>query len=170
MTRKLFPFAASALSPFQELNTFELELFIELLGNHINWDQVLEIMKLENDDELILNKIDVKTKLINQNCKNSIPRIYRIDWLTKRTINKRIIDRIIKKAFIYPVFLWLLSLNLITFLVLYILPSTIETFSSFSNTINSLKISMFIIQFIIGLEWGILLLIVYLFYTTKNFR
>ena len=36
------------ISSNKKFNQFEIELFIELLNNQIHFDQILEIMKLDN--------------------------------------------------------------------------------------------------------------------------
>lgn len=152
----------------QKLNGFELELLIELLNNQTHWDQMLEIMRLKNDDKYILNKIDKNAIYINEISQNQIPKIHRFDWIIKRTLQKKWLLEILKKSFMYPIFLWLMSLNLMTFLVTYVLPPTLDTFNSFSNINQSLSILMIIIQFIIGLEWGILCIGIGLYYSIKR--
>lgn len=151
----------------QKLNVFELELFIELLNNQIHWDQILEIMRLQNDDKFILRRIDKNAICINDISQNHIPKIHRFDWIIKRVLQKKWLIDILKKSFMYPIFLWLISLNLMTFLVMYILPSTLNTFNSFANTSQTLNSIMIFVQFIIGLEWGILIINIGLFYSIK---
>jgi len=149
------------------LDIYELELFLELIENHINWDQILEIMNLPNNEEYLLNKIDKSANRINKLSISKLNKIDRLHWIIHRTIAKRLIIQQFNKSFLYPLFLWLMSLNLITFLLLYIIPTTISTFDSFSNTKNSLNILVLAIQFIIGIQWGLIIVIMFLASTLK---
>lgn len=149
------------------LDIYELELFLELIENHINWDQILEIMNLPKNDEYLLNKINKDANRINLHNVNRINKADRIHWIIHRTIVKKIIIQQLNKSFLYPIFLWLVSLNLITFLLLYIIPTTIFTFNSISSINNSLSILVLITQFIIGVQWGIILILMFLVTTLK---
>ncbi len=151
----------------KKLDIYELELFLELIKNHLNWEHVLEILGLPSNENLILDRIDKNASKINQHCINKINKADRIYWLIYRTITKRLLIQQFNKAFIYPIFLWLMSLNLITFLMLYIMPSTINTFNSFSNVNNSLNILILVIQFIIGIQWGLILILMFIISTVK---
>lgn len=151
----------------KKLDIYELELFLELLKNHLSWEQILDILNIPNNEVLILKRIDNDAYIINQICNNKINKADRIRWLIHRTITKRLIIQQFNKSFIYPIFLWLLSLNLITFLMLYIMPSTIRTFNSFSNINNSLNNLILVIQFIIGVQWGMILIIMFVVSTYK---
>jgi len=151
----------------KKLDIYELELFLELLKNHLNWEQIIEILNLPNNENSILNRIDKNAYKINQFCMSKINKAERIYWLIYRTITKRLLIQQFNKLFIYPVFLWLMSLNLITFLMLYIMPSTINTFNSFSNINNSLNILILVIQFIIGVQWGGILVLMFIISTFK---
>jgi len=151
----------------KKLDIYELELFLELIKNHLNWEHVLEILGLPSNENLILDRIDKNASKINQYCINKINKADRIYWLIYRTITKRLLIQQFNKAFIYPIFLWLMSLNLITFLMLYIMPSTINTFNSFSNVNNSLNILILVIQFIIGIQWGLILILMFIISTVK---
>jgi len=149
------------------LDIYELELFLELIENHINWDQILEIMNLPKNDENLLNKIDKSANRINLLNSNRINKVDRIHWIIHRTIVKKLIIQQLNKSFLYPIFLWLVSLNLLTFLLLYIIPTTISTFNSISSINNSLNILVLITQFIIGVQWGIILILMFLVTTLK---
>lgn len=151
----------------KKLDIYELELFLELLKNHLNWEQIIEILSLSNNESLILNRIDKNAYKLNQYCMNKINKADRIYWVIYRTITKRLLIQQFNKLFIYPIFLWLMSLNLITFLMLYIMPSTINTFNSFSNINNSLNILIIVIQFIIGVQWGLILILMFIISTFK---
>lgn len=146
----------------KRFSIFEIELFIELIDNFINWNHILEIMKLENNELCIINKIDKKYKTLLNKSENVLTKTHRFNWILKRALNeKRIID-FFNKSFIYPIFLWLLSLNLLTFLLIYLLPSMIESFNTLSNQTNSFKYLITFSQFLVGLEWGVLLIAMYL--------
>jgi hypothetical protein len=144
----------------RRFNIFELEIFIELINNHINWDYILEIMELQNNDRLILNKIDKYANYIYEITKTEIQKHYRLKWIMLRTINKRWILDCFEKSFIYPIFLWLISINLMTFLAIYVLPSTLDVFTILTNQFDRNKIFLVLFQFIIGLEWGLFLLFI----------
>jgi type II secretory pathway component PulF len=62
----------------------------------------------------------------------------------------------------------MISINLITFLVLFVLPSTFDIFLTLSNPNEGNKILLLIIQFAIGIEWGIILLFIISYYTLNN--
>jgi len=151
----------------KKLDIYELELFLELIKNHLNWEHILEILSLPRNENLILDRIDKNAYKINQYCLNKINKADRIYWLIYRTITKRLLIQQFNKSFIYPIFLWLMSLNLITFLMLYIMPSTINTFNSFSSVNNSLNILILVIQFLIGVQWGLILILMFVITTVK---
>lgn len=152
----------------KKLNEFELEIFIELINNHINWIHILEIMNLTNDDQLIFNKIDKSASYINDISKTDIQKTYRLKWIIMRTINKRWIIKCFEKSFLYPIFLWLVSINLITFLVLFVLPTTFDIFNTLVDSNITNRVLLVIFQFIIGIEWGVLVLIILNIYTLND--
>lgn len=149
----------------KKLDVYELEIFIELINNHINWDTILEIMEFKNNDQLILNKIDKSASYINEISKKDIQKTYRLKWIMLRIINKRWIFKCFEKSFLYPIFLWMISINLITFLVLFVLPTTFDIFSTITNQSDGNRIVLVLFQFIIGIEWGVLLLLIFNLYT-----
>jgi len=152
----------------KKFNEFELEIFIELINNHINWINILEIMELKNDDHLILNKIDKSAYYINEISKINIQKTYRLKWIILRTLNKKWILKCFEKSFLYPIFLWMISINLITFLVIFVLPTTFDIFLTLSGSNEGNKALLLIIQFFIGIEWGVLLLLIINFYTIND--
>lgn len=152
----------------KKLDIYELELFLELLKNHLGWEHILETLNLSNNDDSILNRIDKNAYKVNQYCISKINKADRIYWIIYRTITKRLLIQQFNKSFLYPIFLWLMSLNLITFLMLYIMPSTIYTFNSFSNIQTSLDTLILIIQFIIGVQWGSIIILMFIISTYKQ--
>jgi len=50
----------------KKLDIYELELFLELLKNHLSWEQILEILSLSNNENSILNRIDKNAYKLNQ--------------------------------------------------------------------------------------------------------
>ena len=113
------------LNTKKKFNTFELELFIELISNYIQWEFILDIMNLENNEEEIIKKIDSNSLDLIEHTKDVLSKVNRIDWLLKNRLRNKKIDDFIQKSFLYPVFLWLLSLNILTFMLIYVLPNII---------------------------------------------
>lgn len=148
----------------KKFSLVEIELFIELISNYVQWNHILEIMNLENDDLKIINRINKEVKSMMIKCETKLSKIHRYDWILKKTQKQKIVNDYFNKSFTYPAFLFLISLNLLTFLLIYVLPSMIESFSSISNNSNSYNFILVLSQFLIGLEWGILLIIIYLKY------
>jgi len=75
------------------------------------------------------------------------------------------LDAIQRNAFInqiyaYPVLLYFLSLNLLSFVILTLIPSTYASIQSVNQTQSSFLIKF--LQFFIGLEWGTLILILFI--------
>ncbi len=158
----------NSLKTKKKFTSFELELFIELISNYIQWELVLDILRIENNENLLIHKIDKNyTYMINQS-KNILPKMNRFDWILRKRLKQKTIDEYINKSFLYPVFLWLLSLNLLTFMLIYILPNIINSFSNITNLSESLNFLILIAQLIIGVEWGILLIGLYLVISTKD--
>lgn len=156
------------LNTKKKFNTFELELFIELISNYIQWEFILDIMNLENNEEEILKKIDSNSLDLIEHTKDVLSKVNRIDWLLKNRLRNKKIDDFIQKSFLYPVFLWLLSLNILTFMLIYVLPNIISSFNQIVSVNNMLNILIILTQLIIGVEWGILLLSMYLVLNTKE--
>jgi len=152
----------------RRLNTFELELFIELINNHIQWDIILDIMKLKNDEQEIIKRIDPKYIDLNIHCLNVIPKVNRVDWKLKIRLRQKFIDEYVNKSFLYPVFLWLLSLNILTFMLIYLLPNLIYSFNTISKVSDHLSFFIKIAQFMIGFEWGVIILLMYLVLNLKS--
>ena len=158
----------NSLNSKKIFSTFELELFVELIGNYIQWEYILDILRIENDEDLIIQKIDKKSKILMFESKNIIPKINRFDWILRKRLKQKSIDEFINKSFLYPVFLWLLSLNILTFMLIYILPSIVNSFSSITNLNQTLETLILISQLLIGVEWGILLISIYFIITIKD--
>lgn len=158
----------NSLNSKKMFSTFELELFIELISNYIKWEFILDILKIENDENQIIHRIDYKSNNLILESKNIIPKINRFDWILRKRLKQKNIDEYINKSFLYPVFLWLLSLNILTFMLIYILPSIVSSFSSLTNLNGTLEALIWIAQLIIGVEWGILLIGIYLIVTVKD--
>lgn len=156
------------LNTKKKFNTFELELFIELISNYIQWEFILDIMNLENNEEEIIKKIDSNSLNLIEHSKDVLSKVNRIDWVLKNRLRNKKIDDFIQKSFLYPVFLWLLSLNILTFMLIYVLPNIITSFNQIVSVNNMLNILMILTQLIIGVEWGILLLSMYLALNTKE--
>lgn len=156
------------LNTKKKFNTFELELFIELISNYIQWEFILDIMNLENNEEEIIKKIDSNSLDLIEHTKDVLSKVNRIDWLLKNRLRNKKIDDFIQKSFLYPVFLWLLSLNILTFMLIYVLPNIISSFNQIVSVNNMLNILIILTQLIIGVEWGILLLSMYLVLNTKE--
>jgi len=158
----------NSLNSKKLLSTFELELFVELIGNYIQWEFILDILKIENDEDLIIQRIDKKSKNLMLESRKIIPKINRFDWILRKRLKQKNIDEYINKSFLYPVFLWLLSLNILTFMLIYILPSIVNSFSQLTNLNKTLEMLILIAQLLIGVEWGILLICIYFVITVKD--
>lgn len=158
----------NSLSSKKMFSTFELELFIELIGNYIQWEFILDILNLKNDENLIIKKIDNKSMNLMNQCKNIVPKLNRFDWILKKRLKQKNIEELINKSFLYPIFLWLLSLNMLTFMLIYILPNIVNSFSNISNISKNLNYLILVAQLIIGIEWGILLVGLYLLKSMKD--
>lgn len=146
------------ISSNKKFNQFEIELFIELLNNQIHFDQILEIMKLDNNEINIIKYIDSNNMNYIIDSKDELSKVHRFNWALNRKLNHNRINDSFKKAFTYPIFLWLLSLNLLTFLLINILPTMLQSFSQFTNTTNIYDSLIKLSQLLIGVEWGIILL------------
>ena len=48
----------NSLKTKKKFTSFELELFIELISNYIQWELVLDILRIENNENLLIHKID----------------------------------------------------------------------------------------------------------------
>lgn len=154
----------------KKLSIFDLELFIELINNYIQWDIILDIMNLKNNEEQLIRKIDSKYSDLNNYSSRIIPKVNRFDWLLRKRIRQKYIDDFFSKCFNYPVLLWLLSLNILTFMLIYLLPSLINSFKLLSNINNSLYFFINLSQLIIGIEWGIIIIFLYLYLKVKDYN
>lgn len=158
----------NSMNSNKRFNTFDLELFIELINNYIQWDIILSIMNLKNDDEFIIRKIDSKYLVLNNQSLGIVPKVIRFDWMLRKRLRQKMLEDYINKCFIYPVFLWLLSLNILTFMLIYLLPNLLSSFDLISKVNNVIYIYIKVSQLLIGIEWGIILLLMYLVINIKD--
>jgi len=155
------------LNSDKKFNVYDIELFIELINNYIQWDIILKIMNIKNENQII-ERIDKRYSILNNQSSSKIPKVNRFDWLLRKRLRHKTFDDYVNKCFTYPILLWLLSLNILTFLLIYLLPNLINSFDLISKVKNNLHFYLNLTQLIIGFEWGLILLFIYIVLNIKD--
>lgn len=152
----------------KRLNPMQIELLLECTEHKLNFDEIHRILGIDLSQDKWLQYL---TDIEQINAQSLIKHLHPSDVMIlvfKSKLNAIQRNSYINQIFTYPVLLYFLSLNLLSFVILSLIPSTYSSLQTLST--NHSTVPLKLLQFIIGLEWGALILILYALTQTRRFR
>lgn len=146
----------------------QIELLLECTEHKLNFDEIHRILGIDlSHDKWMQYLTDIEQINAQSLIKHLHPsEVMILVFKTKLNTIQR--NSYINQIFAYPVLLYFLSLNLLSFVILSLIPSTYSSLQTLST--NHSTILLKFLQFFIGLEWGTLILILYALIRAHKFR
>lgn len=140
----------------------QIELLLECIDNQLNLDEIRSILGidlgLDNWHEFLTN---TEKKNALSLSKHLYPMHVMICVMrSKLHLMKR--NSYINELFAYPVLLYFLSLNLLSFVGLSLIPMTFSSMKAIGN--KTIPSFLGLLQFLLGIEWGFLIILLFVLY------
>ena len=146
----------------KQMSSMQIELLLECLDNRLSIEEIRSILSIDLSLE---NWFEYLSNVEKSNAINLGKYMNPIDVMVsvmKAKLHMMKRNTYINECFAYPVLLYFLSLNLLSFVGLSLIPMTFSSIESIDG--GSVSGLLSLLQFVIGIEWGgliILLIMVY---------
>lgn len=144
----------------QRLNTMQIELLLECIENKLNFDEIHRILGIDLSHDKWIVYLSEREQADVHRLSRYLHSVDVLVLMFKSKLNMQNRNMVINQIFAYPTLLYFLSLNLMSFVILSLIPSTYASLFVISK--QQPKFLLSFLQFFIGLEWGVLILILLL--------
>lgn len=138
----------------------QIELLLECIEHKLNMSEINRILgidlTLENWMSYLAENEQIRAKSLSKHL-HSISVMVLVLRSRLNTIHR---NTYINQIFAYPVLLYFMSLNLLSFVILTLIPSTYASIQIINQNQSSFLLKF--LQFFIGLEWGTLILLLFI--------
>lgn len=137
----------------------QIELLLECTEHKLNFDEIHRILGIDLSHDKWMQYL---TDIEQINTQNLLKHLHSSDVMIlvfKSKLNSMERNSYINQIFAYSVLLYFLSLNLLSFVILSLIPSTYSSLQTLGTDISTVLLKF--LQFFIGLEWGTLIFILY---------
>lgn len=144
----------------------QIELLLECIEHKLNMSEINRILGIDLSFENWMSYLTENEQIQAKRLSKHLHSINVMVLILKSKLNTIQRNSFINQIYAYPVLLYFLSLNLLSFVILTLIPSTYASIQII-NQDKPLFLLKFL-QFFIGLEWGALILILFLFSRFKQ--
>lgn len=134
---------------------------LECIENKLNFEEIQHILGVDLSQNKWMHYLSIREQDDVQNLSKYLHAMDVLVLVFKSKLNAIQRNSYINQIFAYPVILYFMSLNLLSFVMLSLIPSTYESLRSLTQQPSTFLLNL--LQFVIGLEWGVLIVLIYSF-------
>lgn len=138
----------------------QIELLLECIEHKLNFEEIKNILGIDIEIDTWMQYLTEREQSNVNALRKHLHSMDVMTYIFKSKLNTLQRNAFINQIFAYPVLLYFLSLNLLSFVIMSLIPTTYSSLQVLNR--NHSSILMNFLQFFIGFEWGILILLLYL--------
>lgn len=144
----------------------QIELLLECLDNRLNIDEIRSILMIDLSIDNWFEYLSNTEKINAINLGKYMNPIDVMVSIMKTKLHTLKRNAYINECFAYPVLLYFLSLNLLSFVGLSLIPMTFSSLKAIEG--DSVSGLLSLLQFAIGIEWGVLIILLLIVYNKEK--
>ena len=144
----------------------QIELLLECIEQKLSLSEINRILGIDLSLENWMSYLTENEQIQAKRLSKHLHTINVMVLILKSKLNTIQRNSFINQIYAYPVLLYFLSLNLLSFVILTLIPSTYASIQIMNH--NKPIFLLKLLQFFVGLEWGVLILMLFIFFRSKH--